>query len=80
MNRCFPERPLFSQLLPHECGKERSLFQMERDFIADVPDARGRTGFLRFVVPKGYITNFASIPGWAKWWLHPARLALLAGL
>jgi hypothetical protein len=64
MNRCFPERPLFSQLLPHECGKERSLFQMERDFVVNTPD-----GYLLGVVPKGYVTNFASIPGFAKWWL-----------
>jgi hypothetical protein len=41
-----------------------AMFRLERDFVAN-------TSVGRIVVEAGYVTDLASIPWWARWWLNP---------
>lgn len=59
----FPKRPRFEALLPHECVDGKQLFVFTDEFICNTPN-NGQV-----VIPVGFITDFASIPGIAKGWL-----------
>ena len=50
-------------------GAGRSLFRLTEDYASHVGPGCSIT------VPKGYVTNFGTIPRWARWLVSPAEFA-----
>jgi hypothetical protein len=62
---------LFTKLELYD-GKRRPLWRVEKEFTVEYGPG------LRVTVPKGYVTNFGTIPRWAYWWISPTELGVPA--
>lgn len=72
----FPLRPLLSALHPDEvraAGRTAQLYELRAPFECVLPDGR------RLTVPAGYLTDFASIPAAALWYVDDDAPEILYG-
>ena len=51
-------------LLDYFLGRPRTMFVLNRDFVVYING-------IKYIVPEGYITDLASIPGPLRLWYHP---------